>query len=81
MKSHTPRGRAQSTYVATTSAVLLTSSGGLLHATPVSLTTNQKLLEPEEMHLFLEYIYVSILDIVDLAKQMLGEPTGDPAVH
>jgi len=41
----------------------------LLHATPVSLTTNQKLLEPDEMHMFLEYIYVSILDIVDLAKK------------
>jgi hypothetical protein len=53
----------------------------LLHATPVSLTTNQKLLEPEEMHLFLEYIYVSILDIVDLAKQMLGEAKGDVTVH
>jgi len=47
----------------------------LLHATPVSLTTNQKLLEPDEMHMFLEYIYVSILDIVDLAKKMLGVPT------
>jgi len=53
----------------------------LLHATPVSLTTNQKLLEPEEMHVLLEYIYVSILDIVDLAKQILGEPTGDSAVQ
>ena len=53
----------------------------LLHATPVSLTTNQKLLEPEEMHRFLEYIYVSILDIVDLAKQMLGEPTADATVR
>jgi hypothetical protein len=47
----------------------------LLHATPVSLTTNQKLLEPAEMHMFLEYVYVSILDIVDLAKKMLGVPT------
>jgi hypothetical protein len=46
----------------------------LLHATPVSLTTNQKVLESEEMHMFLEYIYVSILDIVDLAKQIVGEP-------
>jgi hypothetical protein len=53
----------------------------LLHATPVSLTTNQKLLEPEEMQLFLEYIYISILDIVDLAKQMLDDPTGDATVH
>ena len=41
----------------------------LLHATPVSLTTNQKLLEPEEMRIFLEYIYVSLLDILRLAKE------------
>ena len=53
----------------------------LLHATPVSLTTNQKLLEPDEMHIFLEYIYVSILDIVDLAKQMLGEHNREATVH
>jgi hypothetical protein len=33
------------------------------------------------MHRFLEYIYVSILDIVDLAKQMLGEPTADATVR
>ena len=53
----------------------------LLHATPVSLTTNQKLLEPDEMHMFLEYIYVSILDIVDLAKQMLVERNKEATVH
>jgi hypothetical protein len=51
----------------------------LLHATPVSLTTDQKLLEPHEMHMFLEYIYVSILDIVDMAKKMIGVPAGDAA--
>jgi len=33
------------------------------------------------MHLFLEYIYVSILDIADLAKQMLGGPTADATLH
>ena len=53
----------------------------LLHATPVSLTTNQKLLEPEEMHMFLEYIYVSILDIVDLAKNIVEVPAGNTVLH
>ncbi len=33
------------------------------------------------MHIFLEYIYVSILDIVDLAKQMLGEHNREATVH
>src|SRR5690242_6919097 len=45
----------------------------LMHATPVSLTTNQKVLEMSEVYLFLEYIYVSISDAIDLAAEMLRE--------
>lgn len=39
----------------------------LLHATPASLTTNQKHLEGSEIILFLRYIYVKMLEIIDLA--------------
>ncbi len=41
----------------------------LLHATPVSIFTNQKNLEPEEMRLFLEYVYVSMLDALELGEK------------
>ncbi|WP_418647668.1 hypothetical protein ACNQFN_00385 [Thauera butanivorans] len=43
----------------------------ILHATPASLTTNQKNLEIQEVCLFLRYIHVKILEIADLAH---GQP-------
>ena len=39
----------------------------LLHATPASLTTDQKNLELHEVCLFLRYIYVKIIEIMDIA--------------
>lgn len=33
------------------------------------------------MHMFLEYIYVSILDIVDLAKNIVEVPAGNTVLH
>lgn len=41
----------------------------LLHATPASITTDQKNLEPEEMLIFLKYIDVKIIDMLDLARR------------
>jgi hypothetical protein len=41
----------------------------LLHATPASITTDQKNLEPEEMLIFLKYIDVKTTDILDLARR------------
>lgn len=41
----------------------------LLHATPASITTNEKNLELAEMVLFLKYINVKIVDIVELARE------------
>lgn len=41
----------------------------LLHATPASITTDQKNLEPEEMLLFLKYIEVKILDVLDVSRK------------
>lgn len=43
----------------------------ILHATPASLTTNQKNLEIQEVCLFLRYIHVKMLEIADLAH---GQP-------
>ncbi len=40
----------------------------LLHATPASLTTDQKNLEILEICIFLRYIYVKILEIMDMAQ-------------
>jgi hypothetical protein len=40
----------------------------LLHATPASLTTDQKNLEIPEICIFLRYIYVKMLEIADLAN-------------
>ncbi|MCK6557113.1 hypothetical protein L6Q96_21425 [Candidatus Binatia bacterium] len=41
----------------------------LLHATPVSITTDQKNLEVQEMALFLKYIDITIADVLALAKE------------
>lgn len=41
----------------------------LLHATPVSITTDQKNLELDEMLMFLRYIDVKISDMLDLARR------------
>ena len=45
----------------------------LLHATPASLTTNEKNLEPAEMRIFLKYIRVRLLDVIDMAKGALTD--------
>ncbi len=47
-------------------------TSSLLHATPSSMFTNQKNLEPAEIRIFLEYVYVSMLDAADLAEKQLG---------
>ena len=44
----------------------------LLHATPSSIFTDQKNLEVSEMVMFLDYVYVSMLDVLDLAKRWVG---------
>jgi hypothetical protein len=41
----------------------------LLHATPSSITTNQKNLELSEINIFLKYVHVKIKDILSLARQ------------
>lgn len=41
----------------------------LLHATPASITTDQKNLEPEEMLIFLKYINVKAMDMLDVARR------------
>ena len=43
----------------------------LLHAIPMSLTTNQKNLEVSEVRIFLKYIYVRLLDVIEITKQLL----------
>jgi hypothetical protein len=42
----------------------------LTHATPASLTTDQKNLELPEMYIFLRYIYAKLLEALDLARAM-----------
>jgi rubrerythrin len=44
----------------------------LLHATPPSITTDQKNLEVEEMDMFLRYVKVRIIDLLQIAKTMLA---------
>lgn len=44
----------------------------LLHATPSSIFTDQKNLKVSEMAMFLDYVYVSMLDVLDLAKWRVG---------
>ena len=47
---------------------IYTFSSKLLHATPASITTNQKNLELEEMRIFLKYIDVKIRDLLELGQ-------------
>ena len=50
----------------------------LLHATPASLTTDQKNLEANEMGVFLRYIYVRLLDVIEMAENQLAASTRMP---
>ncbi len=47
---------------------IYTFSSKLLHATPASITTNQKNLDLEEMLVFLKYIDVKIRDLLELGQ-------------
>jgi hypothetical protein len=40
----------------------------LIHATPASITTDHKNLEMDEVCIFLRYVYVKLLEIIDLAR-------------
>lgn len=42
----------------------------LLHATPTSMTTNQKNLEWNEIGAFLDFLYVSILDAIEMSEKL-----------
>jgi len=42
----------------------------LLHATPTSFYTTSKNLELAEMRLFLEYVYVRLLDVIDVVTDL-----------
>lgn len=44
-------------------------SSKLLHATPASITTDQKNLEPEEKLVFLKYIEVKLSDIIEISSR------------
>jgi len=46
----------------------------LLHATPASITTDQKNLEPEEICVFLKFIDVKVGEIIDLCKNWEPRP-------
>lgn len=48
---------------------IYTFASKLLHANPVSITTNQKNLESEEMLMFLKYINVKIIDMINIARR------------
>jgi hypothetical protein len=41
----------------------------MLHATPFSFAVNQKNLEVEEVQMFVEYSYVSLLDSVETVEK------------
>jgi hypothetical protein len=44
----------------------------MLHATPFSFAVHQKNLEFEEVHMLLEYLYVSLLDSVETVEKDIG---------
>lgn len=61
------RGMADRAGIAHEHDYIYSYASKLLHATPASLTTDQKNLEIQEVCLFLRYIYVKILEIMDMA--------------
>lgn len=52
---------------------IYTYTSRLLHATPASLTTDKKNLEPDEVRVFLHYCHVRMLDVIDMAAARLRE--------
>jgi Family of unknown function (DUF5677) len=50
----------------------------LLHATPASLTTDQKNLEPGEIAMFLRYIAIRMKEVIADANKILG---GNKGIH
>lgn len=48
---------------------IYTFASKLLHATPASITTDQKNLEMPELLIFLKYINIKIVDIIELARR------------
>jgi hypothetical protein len=42
----------------------------LLHATPLGITTDQKNLEPSEIAIFMRFIHVSLIDILDITAKL-----------
>jgi hypothetical protein len=44
----------------------------LLHAKPMSITTHQKNLEGNEIVMFLDFVYVSILDAIEISEKLVG---------
>jgi hypothetical protein len=54
---------------------IYTFSSKLLHATPASITTDQKNLELSELVVFLKYINVKIGDVLELASAYPSEAT------
>lgn len=43
----------------------------LLHATPASVVTNKKNLELDEIRIFLKYIHIRLLDIIEMTQNLL----------
>lgn len=54
---------------------IYTYTSRLLHATPASLTTDQKNLEPHEILMFMRYIHVCLLDAIQMATDLLSSRT------
>lgn len=50
----------------------------LLHARPISFGTNQKNLEEREIEMFLDFIFVSIVEIIEMSEKLVGlaNPSG-----
>jgi coenzyme F420-reducing hydrogenase alpha subunit len=51
----------------------------LLHAKPMSFGTGQEKLEANEIAMFLDFIYVSILEIIEISERLAG--LKDPSAH
>lgn len=82
------RQEAQKVGLADEYDFIYTFGSKLLHATPASITTDQKNLELSEMVVFLKYINLKVLELIDLAREYEKilpnkrlQCDGSPAAH
>lgn len=65
------RLQAQTVQMETDYSFVYGYASRLLHAKPSSITTDQKNLTPDEVKVFLKYVHVRFLEMIEMGQQVL----------